>query len=47
MTDPLTDTQAVDEALPAPEEAAEDVDAGAWQGDRPDDPVDAPEPDAP
>ena len=45
MTDPLTETRAPDEALPAPEEAP-DVDAGAWQGDRPDEPVDAPEPDA-
>lgn len=46
MTDPaVTPTDAPDAGVQAPEEA-EDVDAGAWQGDRPDEPVDAPEPDA-
>lgn len=44
MTDPLaTPTDAADAALPAPEET-EEVGVGAWQGDRPDEPEDSPEP---
>lgn len=44
MTDPaVTPTESVDSSLPAPEERP-DVDAGAWQGERPDEPVDGPEP---
>lgn len=49
MTDPLTpatDTQAPDASAPAPEEAPDETAVGAWDDDRPDAPVDGPEPDA-
>lgn len=47
MTDPLTPTDMPDAAVPAPEEAPEgEPTSGAWDDDRPDAPVDGPEPDA-
>lgn len=43
MTDPVTPTDAPDELLPDPDE---DIEDGADMPDRPDEPVDSPEPDA-
>lgn len=44
MTDPMTPTDA-DDPLPQDEED-EEVGLGAWQGERPEEPVDSPEPEA-
>ena len=45
MTDPnVTPTDAPDVAVPAPEERPEEVETGAWMGDRPDVPTDTPAP---